>query len=298
MYITRRFILALVLMVSPAVLLAEDIVKVKAMNYPALVIRNHQTLALTPGYQLRNGDLIRTGKKGRVLLQLADGSAIKLGESARFLIESADMDGVEGESYLESTLHVLRGAFRFTSSIFGKASAGHRLNVKIGAIRAGVVGTDILGRSDLEQDLVALIEGEITVEADGEPTINLEQALSFYVKPRGDAALPVDRVDPDQLRRWANETELDGALGIAAQYGEWSVVLLSLTDRKNVDKALKDFHDKGFAVRRISVIRGGKTLHRLLLPGFVSIQDAVNARTQFADNQGITDAWVWRKTDW
>lgn len=286
MHIFRGFILGLALMLSSAELLAEDVVKVNAMNYPARVIRNHQTLALTPGYQLRAGDLIRTGKRGRVLLQLADGSTIKLGESARFLIESADMNDVQGESYLESTFQVLRGAFRFTSSFFGNASVGHRLNVKIGAITAGVHDTDIWGRSNLEQDLVVLIEGAITVDADGEPTVNLERALSFYVKPRGEAPLPLDQVDPDQLQRWANETELDGALGIAAQDGEWSVVLVSLTDMKNVDRALKDFHEKGFAARRKSVIRDGKTLHRLLLPGFVSIQDAVNARTQVADYLG------------
>lgn len=295
MNIVRNLIPGLALMLLSATLLAEDVIKVNSMNYPAWVIRNHQTIALTPGYQLRADDLIRTGNSGRVLLQLADGSAIKLGESARFLIESAGIIGIQSESFLDSTFQVLRGAFRFTSSFFGSVSTGHRLNVKIGAITAGVRGTDIWGRSNQEQDLVALIEGSITVDTDREPTVNLQQALSFYVKARGEAPLPVDQVDPDQLKRWVNETELDGALGIAAEHGEWSLVLVSLTDMKNTDIALKEFHQKGFPVRRKSVIRDGKTLHRLLLPGFVSIHDAVRARTQIADFLGINDAWVWRK---
>lgn len=295
MRIFRSLIPGLALMLLSATLLAEDVIKVNSMNYPAWVIRNHQTMALTPGYQLRDGDLIRSGNRGRVLLQLADGSAIKLGESARFLVESANMTSIQGKSILQSTFQVLRGAFRFTSSFFQNISTGHRLNVKIGAITAGVRGSDIWGRSNLEQDLVALIEGEITVDTDGEPTVKLERALSFYVKPKGESPLPLDQVDPTQLQRWANETELDESLGVAVENGEWSVVLVSLTDTENVDRALKDFHDKGFAVRRISVIRDGKTLHRLLLPGFVSIEDADMARTQIADILGINDAWIWRK---
>ena len=290
-----RFILSLALTLSSAALLAEGVVKVNAINYPAWIVRNHQAMALIPGYQLRADDLIRTGKKGRVVLQLVDGSAIKLGESARFLIGSADVTAKEDQSFLEASFQVLRGAFRYTSSIFGRSFAGHRLNVKIGVITAGIRGTDIWGRSSLDQDLVALIEGAITVEIDGEPTVKLEQALNYYVKPRDEAPLPVAQIDPDQLQRWANETELDAALGIAAKSGEWSVVLLSLTDRKKADRELKLFHEKGFAVKRISVIRSGKTLHRLLLPGFVSIEDAVNARTQVSESLGVNDAWVWRK---
>ena len=204
------------------------------------------------------------------------------------------MDNAQGESFLESSFRVLRGAFRFTSSFFGNAIAGHRVNVTIGAITAGIRGTDIWGRSNQEQDLVALIEGVITVDTEGEPPLTLEQAMSFYAKPRGEVPLPVDQVDADQLQRWSNETELDEAQGIAAENGEWAVVLLSLTELKKADRALKDFHDKGYAVQRKSVIRDGRTLHRLLLADFVSIEGAVKARTQIADNLGINDAWIWR----
>lgn len=295
MYIFRSLILGFGLMLLSTALLAEDVVTVHSMNYPAWVIRNHQTLALIPGSQLRADDLIRTGKKGRVLLKLADGSAIKLGESARFLIESADMNAARDGSILESSFQVLRGAFRFTTAFFAKTSTGHNSNVKIGAITAGVRGTDIWGRSNSEQDLVALIEGAITVDADGESTINLDQALTFYVKPRGELPLPLDQIAPDQLELWMNQTELDEAQGIATRGGEWSVVLISLTSRKKVNRALKEFQEKGFAVLRKSVIRNGRTLHRLLLPGFVSIQAATNARYQLADSLEIYDAWVWRK---
>ncbi len=75
------------------------------------------------------------------------------------------------------------------------------------------------------------------------------------------------------------------------------MVLVSLSKKKNADRALNEFHHKGFAVQRKSVIRDGKILHRLLLADFTSIEHAVNARAQIADNLGINDAWVWRFVD-
>jgi len=274
--------------------IAADLIKVNAMNYPAWVVRNYETLALLPGSLLQQDDLLRTGKGGHLLLQLADGSAIKLGESARFIIESTRLADSQGDSLLESSFQVLRGAFRFTSSFFKTTALGHRADVKIGVITAGIRGTDIWGRSSLEQDLVCLIEGLLSVEAEGEIAVTLDQALSFYVKPKGEAALPVDQIDMQKLQTWANETELDVSLGIATERGEWQLVLISLTDLISAEKVLKSYHEKGFAARRISVLRQGRNLHRLLLPGFVSIEAALNARTQVREQLGINDAWVWK----
>lgn len=291
-----RLILCLLLILPSSVILAEDIIRVSAMNYPAWVVRNHQTLALTPGYQFSSNDLIRTGKQGRVLLQLADGSAVKLGESARFLIESADINSNQDNSILTSTLQVLRGAFRFTSAFFNQTAMERDLSVSVGAITIGIRGTDIWGRSDSEKDLVALIEGNVTVNTEGESEVNLDEALNYLVKPRGEAILPAEQVGPDQLNGWAFETELNETQGIATANGEWSIVLLSLNTLNGANRALRDFHQQGFAVKRKSVIRNDRTLHRLLLPGFKSIEDAMNARDMAADLLGIEDAWVWRQS--
>ena len=289
-------ILGLLLILLSSAIQAEDILRVNAMNYPGWVIRNHQTLALTPGYQLRNNDLIRTGKKGRVLLQLADGSAVKLGESARFLVESASINSSQNDSILTSTLQVLRGAFRFTSSFFNQSAIKHELSITVGAITIGIRGTDIWGRSGNENDLVALIEGNVTVNAEGEPEVNLDEALNYVVKPRGEVISPVEQIDPHQINSWAAETELSTTQGIATANGEWSIVLASLNTLNGANRRLRNLHQQGFAVKRKSVIRNGRTLHRLLLPGFKSIEDAVNARSMAADLLGIDDAWVWRQS--
>ncbi len=51
---------------------ADSAVRVKALNYPAWLVRNYETFALKPGTRLQGNDLIRTGEGGRVQLQLTD----------------------------------------------------------------------------------------------------------------------------------------------------------------------------------------------------------------------------------
>lgn len=288
----RWVALGLILLVLPGSALA--LVQINAMNYPAWVVRNHQTLPLSPGDQLGANDLLRTGVGGRLLLQMADGSAVKLGESARFVIQSTRLEAAQEQSLLESTFQVLRGAFRFTSAFFSQPSSGHRVDVRIGAITAGVRGTDIWGRSNAEQDLVCLIEGSIVVDTAGQDRLDMVEVLSFYVKPRDAAPLPLNQVEPERLQSWAAETELDPEYGIAAVDGQWQLVLLSLTDATRAKREMNKFRRQGYAVQQKTVIRQGRTLHRLLLPGFVSIEAAQNAGKRIAQTLGIRDAWVWR----
>ena len=264
----KRYLLGISLCLICGSIAAEDVVRVNSMNYPAWLVREHQTLALTPGEELRGNDLIRTGEGGRVLLQMADGSAVKLGEGARFLIETADLKQENDGGVLESAFQVLRGAFRFTSSFFKTPTARHRVDVNIGAITAGIRGTDIWGRSNLEHDLVCLIEGIIAVDAEGEETVEMRDPLSFYVKPKNQSPLPVGPVDTEKLKEWAQQTELDQSRGVAAFDGQWNLVLLSLSNIARADEVQEEFRAKGFAVDSIAFEYQGRELRRIVLPGF------------------------------
>jgi hypothetical protein len=289
-----RPIIGVLLAICSYSLPAADALRVEAMNYPAWVVRNYETLPLLPGLRLGADDLLRTGKGGRLLLRMADGSAVKLGESARFLVNSAVQETEAGNAALESVFQVLRGAFRFTAGVYAARRTGHRVSIRIGAITAGIRGTDIWGRSNAEQDLVCLIDGSIRVQAEGENGLDLDQPLSVYVKPKEQSPRPVEPVDMPQLQRWAAETELDPGAGKVVGGGQWQVVLISLTSLKNAEKLLLDYRQRGFAAQRKSVIRQGRTLHRVLLPGFESIEDAVNEAARMENLLGISNAWVWR----
>jgi len=219
---------------------AESAVRVKAMHYPAWLVRNYQTLPLQPGTALQINDLIRTGEGSRVQLQLADGSAINLGESSRFIIEN-----VPGDSSASISFQILRGVFRITAPAFDSASPGHQLEINVGAINAAIRNAEIWGRADLVQDAVCLVAGELIVGTDGASRVDMNQALSCYIKPRDRAPLPVDLIDMRQHQLWMAETDLKDDSGIAAEDGQWQLVLISLSDSKSAEQVLRDFHERG-----------------------------------------------------
>lgn len=280
----------LLLTLYPLSATAESAVRVKAMHYPAWLVRNYQTLPLQPGTPLQINDLIRTGEGSRVQLQLADGSAIKLGESSRFIIEK-----LPGDSSAPVSLQILRGVFRIAAPAFDSVSSGYRLEINIGAINAAIRDAEIWGRADLAQDAVCLVAGELVVGTAGNSRVDMNQALSCYVKPRDSAPLPVDLIDMQQHQLWMAETDLRDDSGIAAEDGQWQLVLISLSDSNSAEQVLKSFHERGFAALDVTVVRQGRTLHRLLLPGFESIDAALNARARIERQLGLSETWVWKK---
>ena len=213
---TRINALFAILALLAAAAARGEVGTVEAVQYPAWLERGGASVPLSPGPRLQPKDQLRTGGNARVRVKLGEGSAVKLGENARFVIEVA-----EDRSVFRAGLAVLAGAFRFTTDALGKRQRDVSIQAK--SVTVGIRGTDLWGKSTGERDLVCLLEGKITVGAEGHPRVTLDQPLDFYQKPR-DAAPSVARVDPKQLEEWAKETELspDGA-GASAQ-GRWRVV--------------------------------------------------------------------------
>jgi hypothetical protein len=275
-------LIGLFLLLSSLTVVAASDVSVGAMNYPAWLVRDFETLPLEAGTELRQDDLVRTGKGGRVQLQLADGSLLNIGEFSRLLVTAP------------TSFQVLQGLFRVAPGFIDAAAGEGSPAVKIGAISVNGRNADFWGRADLAQDAVCLVAGELAVTSADAPEVDLNQALSCYVKPRGDLPLPVGLVDMRQHQLWMAETELEKSSGIAVADGQWQLVLISLTDAKRAEQALGDLRTKGFAVRDVSVVRDGRTLHRLLLPGFESIEAALSARERVEALLGVSDTWVWK----
>ena len=130
-----------------------------------------------------------------------EGSTVKLGENAKLVIETIDDRGI-----FRSALSILDGAFRFTTDALRK-SQKREVTIKARNVTAGIRGTDLWGKSTDERDLVCLLEGKISVGAEGHPTVTLDQPLDFYQKPR-DGAPSVAKVDEKQIAQWSAETEI------------------------------------------------------------------------------------------
>jgi FecR-like protein/sporulation related protein len=203
--------------------------RVEAVQYPAWLERGGAAVPLTPGTRLQSNDKLRTGANARVQLQLGEGSAVKLGENAQFVIGK-----VEDRGIFHAALSVLSGAFRFTTDALRK-SQRRDIAIQVKNVTAGIRGTDLWGKSTGERDLVCLLEGKISVGAEGHPQVTLDQPLDFYQKPR-DGEPVVAKVDAKQVEIWARETEISKDGPAARQGGKWRVMVGKFATR---DEALK-----------------------------------------------------------
>jgi hypothetical protein len=224
---TKTWALACALLAASLGAMAQPVV-VEAVQYPAWLERGGNAVPLTPGVTLLADDRLRTGGNARVLLKMSEGSAVKLGENAQFVIERAEDRGI-----FRASLNVLAGAFRFTTDALRK-TRGRDVTIKVKNVTAGIRGTDLWGKSTDARDLVCLLEGKISVGAQGHPTVTLDQPLDFYQKPR-DGEPKVAKVDAKQIEEWARETEISPGGAAARVGGSWRVVAAVVPSR---DQAL------------------------------------------------------------
>ncbi len=112
-----------------------------------------------------------------------------------------------------------------------------RLDVRIANVTAGIHGTDVWCKAAADRDIVCLIDGEVSVERTGDDAITLSEPLTFYVAPKGRAAFPVRPVDPEQLRRWARETDIEVNAPASSVDGAWTVYLESASSREAAERS-------------------------------------------------------------
>jgi len=264
-------------------------IEVEGLQMPVSVERGNSRFPLSLNTKLLSGDIIHTGEGARVLLRLQEGSLVKLGENADFNIASLIPPEDESGIY-EATLDVIKGAFRFTTSLIGKYRR-RNVTARINTVTIGIRGTDVWGKAELDRDFVVLLEGNISIERDG-VSLEMDQVLSLFMAPRGQAALPVAPVDPDDLARWAQETELQSGEGVIIDGGKWQILLASYRDMSIADIKLQILEKAGYAAQRESIDIDGVTWTRITLDGFESVTDASNLATKLKNIYNFSSPWV------
>ena len=222
---------------------------VEAVQYPAWLERGGRAVPLTPGTPLQDQDKLRTGSNARVLLKMGEGSAVKLGEKAEFVIDRSENRGV-----FRATLAVLTGAFRYTTEAFAK-HRGRDITIRVKNVTAGIRGTDLWGKSGDARDLVCLLEGKISVGAEGHPTVTLDRPLDFYQKA-GDAPPEVSRVDAHQVEEWARETEISDEGPAARTGGRWRVIAAHLEQRDPALALVRRLRGAGYPAELLGPVKG------------------------------------------
>jgi hypothetical protein len=254
------------------------------------MVRNGNRLPVNAGLPLEAGDVLHTGPNARLRLRLAEGSLVKLGPNAELQLQALKPPSAPGGLF-EGLLDVVKGAFRFTTTLQSKTHR-RRLDVRISNVTAGIRGTDVWGKAATEKDIVCLIEGEISVKRGDDAAITMSDPLTFYVAPKGQAPLPVRPVDPDQLRRWAQETDIEERGPALTVDGAWTVYLESLSTREAAARSRAKLEDQGFPITIQTAQVGDKTFYRVALAGFRNWQGAVAFKNGIAEVLGFHTAWV------
>ena len=252
---------------------------VEAVQYPAWLERGGQRVPLVPGTVLQSRDRIATGGNARAQLRLPEGSAVKLGENAQFVVERVqDRQGV-----LRAVLNVVNGAFRFTSTQLRKRD----VSIQVKNVTAGIRGTDLWGKSTEQRDLVCLIEGRISVESAGNPSVTLDQPLDFYQLPRGGRP-EVAKVDPKQLEEWAKETEIPPDGAAARTGGAWRVVAAGFEERDRALALGRSLRSRGYPAEIVE--REKRFL--VQVPGLAGENDARSLMAGIRGIPGVSDPEV------
>ena len=244
---------------------------------PAWVERAGKREPLTVGMQLTDKDRVITGERARVMLRMSEGSAIKLGENTTLALGTlTEKPKADKTPLVSASLDVVKGAFRFTTGVFGNPRAERDVNVKFGVITAGVRGTDLWGRSVDVDDLVCLLEGKISVRHDKQEFV-LNEAAQILVVPRNDKPKAVTKMPQKQIDDWSRETEITEGQGAVRAGGKLRLELMRTLDA-NAARALEARLKEAGYPAVIDPIPGGQYAVCVLGIATAKDRDALQAR--------------------
>ena len=266
--------------------LAQVAATIEGVQMPAWVERAGRRLPIIPGMELRAGDQLVTGAGSRALVKLADGSLVKLGENGQLGFQELN----PAADLFKAALNVLEGAFRFTTDIVAK-SRRREVSIRAAQVTAGIRGTDLWGRSRAGNEIVCLIEGDIEVDAQGEPTVIMSQPLQFYRRIDGKTQ-PVGNVEQAQLDQWAAETELQPGKGVARVGGRFSVILGQFDEQNGALGLYDSVGNAGYPVQIRPVKEGDKITYYVVIRNLPSRAEANAVASRLRGNFGIAEPKV------
>ena len=137
--------LALCAASSAACAQTEPIGYVKTRIGEAMVLSGTSILAVDPGLALRVGDIIRTGRDGRLGFSLSDNTVMALGPNAELVVDEYLFRPGEGE--LGLVVRLARGTLHFISGAIAKLRP-EAVKVRTSTGTIGVRGTRFLVRAE------------------------------------------------------------------------------------------------------------------------------------------------------
>ncbi len=283
-------LLMLLMLLSMRPLQAQQAGIIQGLQLPAWIEHQGSSAPLNPGVRVYSGDRLKTGAGARILLQLEEGSFVKLGENSelevRDVVPAFSSNGVFG-----GHLDVAKGTFRYTTTLLSNQRK-RDLSIRIAAVTASVRGTDLWAKAAADTDTLCLINGDISVQREGEESFRMHQPLSVYIAPKGAPAKPVAAVEPEQFRRWAQEVELNIDDGALTGSGSWKLNITSLLDHSLALQRQQEMQSAGYPVVVKVVNIKGKRWSRIMIRGFARFNGAQAVANTLEEKFGIKDAWI------
>jgi len=267
---------------------------VEGVQSPAWVERAGKREPLAIGMQLGDRDRIVSGTDARVLLRMPEGSLVKLGADGQLALDKLLTRREAQGNFVSATLDVLRGAFRFTTQATSRFRGRREVDVRIATITAGIRGTDVWGKAAADRDIVCLIEGRISVARTGDQSFVMDQPLSFYIAPRNAPPLPVQPVAEEQLKQWAEETEIQPGRGAVRRGGRWKVYVAEAPDQQEALRVYDALRDAGYPAEIRPLSTGGKLVYRVRIANLPSEAEANALADRIKPVPGVTELRVTR----
>lgn len=265
---------------------------VSAVQSPAWLVHGGTATPLKPGMTVGDGDTLRTAAGGRVYLQLPEQSTVKLGENTEFMTPKMQMDKDEQGSMFKGVLHVLKGVFRFTTSLVGH-SQRRQVDIQVGVATIGVRGTDVWGRAGTDGSLVALLEGKVSMDMPGHTGMMMEKPMHYMTMAESGADMKMDQeVTADKVADWAAQTDVAPGTGVLSDDGKWSIALLSSTSEDDTLNLMQKLAAAGYPSEDATVTINGREWHRLLIKQAASYKDAKAIAGKVGKVSPLMSPWV------
>lgn len=265
-------------------------VKIQAMQVPAWILSGDERRAAFPGATLTVGDRLETGSTGRILLWLPESSALKLGPESELELVQLRLPNQSPAMSFDILARLARGTFRFTTSPEGE-TLSRRVSLHLPFVQVGVRGTDFLGQADTQTNSVALLEGQLALIHPQGDLLEMNQAQKWSQSTlNGSVAHNLD-LDTGRLIAWAQAVEMQPGTGSLSVIGRWVAYLGAYSDPVNAVALAGRLNDLGYPAR-IEPPSFAQPLHRVVLPQFVSREDAEWFRDRIAPSLDLTGVWV------
>lgn len=275
---------------------AASIAIVEELQMPVWLERGQQRMPLGAGMQLKELDTLETGDTGRLVALFADGSLLEVGERTRMSIESLGATMEAAATTLQAFLDVAKGSFRYTA--YDTVRTTHRdVGVRISSTIINVrQPADICGQSNVERELVCLIDGTITIQHPAVASFVMDKPRTVFVASKSGTPTAVTTADPELFRSWTDATKLIAAGGITVPDGGWIVQLAATDDEQTAHILARRLWQAGYAASIKRVESSDRTFYRLHVDRFDSELEARGFASRIKGQFGVTSPWVTHST--